>query len=168
MSGTMPCDSSILITPIWAKPRAAPPPRTRATFGLAGGGGTGLSNDRLAQPASSTRLAASRPRRRVDGRAAPANWLKLLLLRVGRGVLAGCSFIVFSGIEAISRFTFRRWRKLGIGKRMIGEKAGFSPGLARGNGAKSPRESGWHRANVIDGPSLRHTSATFFGQPVSV
>src|ERR1700687_3758720 len=30
ISGTIPCDSSALITPIWAKPRAAPPPSASA------------------------------------------------------------------------------------------------------------------------------------------
>ena len=32
----MPCDSSILITPTWAKPRAAPPPSASAIFGSTG------------------------------------------------------------------------------------------------------------------------------------
>src|SRR5258706_9877217 len=38
MVGEMPCASSALITPTWAKPRAAPPPKARAIF--AGGRAT--------------------------------------------------------------------------------------------------------------------------------
>jgi hypothetical protein len=39
MSGVIACDSSALMTPMWAKPLAAPPPSTSAIFG--GGGGSG-------------------------------------------------------------------------------------------------------------------------------
>src|SRR4030042_5427528 len=45
MSGTMPWASSALITPMWAKPRAAPPPSASAILsgglGATTGGGTG-------------------------------------------------------------------------------------------------------------------------------
>ncbi len=39
-SGWMPLASSILITPIWANPFAAPPPRARPIFSFAGSGAT--------------------------------------------------------------------------------------------------------------------------------
>jgi hypothetical protein len=37
------CASSILITPIWAKPRAAPPPKAKATFGTLGVAAAGVT-----------------------------------------------------------------------------------------------------------------------------
>src|SRR5450830_1808408 len=48
ISGTMPCDSSALITPTCAKPRAAPPPSASAMRGFCGslvGAATGVTGD---------------------------------------------------------------------------------------------------------------------------
>jgi hypothetical protein len=43
MSGTIPCDSSAFITPMWANPRAAPPPKARPILICRGGlGGAGV------------------------------------------------------------------------------------------------------------------------------
>ena len=78
MSGTMPCDSSILITPTCAKPRAAPPPSASAIFGgngtiTTGGGGSGVGGGVgvAAQPASSIEVSrTSEQRSRVISMAA--------------------------------------------------------------------------------------------------
>ncbi len=40
-SGTMPCAASVRITPIWAKPRAAPPPSASPMLGRVAAGRNG-------------------------------------------------------------------------------------------------------------------------------
>ena len=41
-SGTMPCAASVRITPIWAKPRAAPPPSASPMVGRVAAGCNGV------------------------------------------------------------------------------------------------------------------------------
>ena len=41
-SGTMPCAASVRITPIWAKPRAAPPPSASPMVGRVAAGCIGV------------------------------------------------------------------------------------------------------------------------------
>ena len=41
-SGTMPCAASVRITPIWAKPRAAPPPSASPMLGRVAAGRNGV------------------------------------------------------------------------------------------------------------------------------
>src|SRR5450830_42296 len=67
----MPWASSALMTPMWAKPRAAPPPRARAILIFLGGawttgaGGGTTTGDVARQPARAMAARASRVRRRV-------------------------------------------------------------------------------------------------------
>src|SRR5690606_15108563 len=76
-SGVRPLASSILITPIWAKPLAAPPPRARPIFGggTTGSGSTGATGSggvgrTLSPPqaASSAPASMGRSRRQRRGR----------------------------------------------------------------------------------------------------
>src|SRR5574343_2080304 len=62
-SGTMPCASSILITPMWAKPRAAPPPRARPIFGLAAGVSGALAGSSEQPPSAAAKPPSSSRRR---------------------------------------------------------------------------------------------------------
>lgn len=68
MSGLRPCDSSALMTPTWANPRADPPDSTRATqFGFAqrwasmncGSGPRSGGGVNVAQPAIATSIPAA-------------------------------------------------------------------------------------------------------------
>src|SRR5690554_2707970 len=68
----IPLASSILITPMWAKPLAAPPPRARPTRGGGGGGsgaGTGAGAGSATCPGPPEAQAASRPSTRPDSTA---------------------------------------------------------------------------------------------------
>src|SRR5690554_4963165 len=86
-STPIPLASSILITPMWAKPLAAPPPSARPTrtgggsgsdagVGSIATGGTGRTSWR-AQAASSSRPAQARTRRKREGRGLIAQSISL-------------------------------------------------------------------------------------------
>ena len=68
-SGAMPFSSSAWITPMWAKPRAAPPPSARPMRGRRGGGGGGGGGDGAAAPTGGGRgaPAAAAGRARAAG-----------------------------------------------------------------------------------------------------
>src|SRR5690606_40516264 len=84
----IPLASSILITPMWAKPLAAPPPRARPMRGGGGGGsgaGTGAGTGPATRPGPPEAQAASRPSSRPDRTARRERYGKARVRDIGRG-----------------------------------------------------------------------------------